>query len=47
MVGSVRDSIGDADMFLAPSYYNARAIERVLPSDAKWEEALSGEMYPE
>jgi len=31
---------------LAPNYYNARAIERILPSDVQWQEALSSEMYP-
>ena len=32
---------------IGPSYYNIRAIERVLPLDAGWREALMGEIYPD
>lgn len=32
---------------VSPSYYHARAIERVLPPDAGWRDALFSEMYPE
>ena len=31
---------------IGPSYYNIRAIERVLPVDTGWREALMGEIYP-
>jgi hypothetical protein len=29
------------------SYYQARAIERVLPRDVPWREPILPEMYPE
>ena len=28
------------------SYYNARAIDKLLPRNAKWQDALMDEMYP-
>jgi hypothetical protein len=28
------------------SYYNVRAIDSILPSDADWKEALEDQMYP-
>jgi hypothetical protein len=30
----------------APSYYKLRAIDKVLPAEANWAEALMEEMYP-
>jgi len=31
---------------VGPSYYNLRAIDRVLPAGAKWRDELMAEMYP-
>ena len=28
------------------SYYSIRAIEKVLPCDVRWQEALKDELYP-
>jgi len=32
---------------VGPSYYQARAIERIFPAEQSWREALMPEMYPE
>ena len=31
---------------LSESYYKLRAIDKILPSDAVWQEALAEDMYP-
>ncbi len=37
---------GGESLGVAPSYYKLRAIDKILPSDAKWAEVLLEEMYP-
>jgi hypothetical protein len=32
---------------ITDSYYNVRAIERVLPRGVDWRDALQAEIYPE
>ena len=32
---------------LAPTYYNIRASESIVPYDVDWREALAGQLYPE
>jgi len=37
---------GGEPLGVAPNYYKLRAIDKILPSDANWAEALLEEMYP-
>ena len=37
---------GGSPLGVDESYYDIRAIERVLPPDAQWLDSLKDEMYP-
>ena len=38
---------GEDPLGTGSSYYNVRAIERLLPGDVDWRKALEPEIYPD